>query len=74
MIGFKEKTWRFTLFKENECRTVCVCDVELKIFEQARAKFSSNGELIDLRGRLTFLTSEGKEVHTGGVAYVAKEL
>jgi hypothetical protein len=73
MIGFKEKAWRITLFKRERLPDGRVCDIELETFEQARAKYSSS-DLIDSRGRLTFLTSEGKEVQTGGVAYIAKEL
>jgi hypothetical protein len=50
-----------------------VADVEMETFDQARAKGTS-GDIREANGRLAFLTANGKEVVTGGVAFVAREL
>lgn len=73
MIGFKERTWRITLYKREVQPDGRVADVEMETFDQARAKGSS-GDIREANGRLAFLTASGKEVVTGGVAFVAREL
>lgn len=50
-----------------------VADVEIESFDGARPKHPS-GDIHDSHGRLSFVTANGKEVLTGGVAFVAKEL
>ena len=73
MIGFKERTWRITLYKRELQPDGRVADVEMETFDQARAKGTS-GDIREANGRLAFLTAKGKEVVTGGVAFVAREL
>ena len=73
MIGFKERTWRITLYKRELQPDGRVADVEMETFDQARAKGSS-GDIREANGRLAFLTANGKEIVTGGVAFVAREL
>ena len=73
MIGFKERTWRITLYKRELQPDGRVADVEMETFDQARAKGTS-GDIREANGRLGFLTANGKEVVTGGVAFVAREL
>ena len=73
MIGFKERTWRITLYKREVQPDGRVADVEMETFDQARAKGSS-GDIREANRRLAFLTASGKEVVTGGVAFVAREL
>jgi hypothetical protein len=73
MIGFKERTWRITLYKRELQPDGRVVDVEMETFDQARAKGTS-GDIREANGRLAFLTANGKEVVTGGVAFVAREL
>jgi hypothetical protein len=73
MIGFKERTWRITLYKREMQADGRVADVEIESFDGARPKHSS-GDIHDSHGRLSFVTANGKEVLTGGVAFVAKEL
>lgn len=73
MIGFKERTWRITLYKRELQPDGRVADVEMETFDQARAKGTS-GDIREANGRLAFLTATGKEVVTGGVAFVAREL
>ena len=73
MIGFKERTWRITLYKRELQPDGRVADVEMETFDQALAKGTS-GDIREANGRLAFLTANGKEVVTGGVAFVAREL
>ena len=73
LFGFKERTWRITLYKRELQPDGRVADVEMETFDQARAKGSS-GDIREANGRLAFLTANGKEVVTGGVAFVAREL
>jgi hypothetical protein len=73
MIGFKERTWRITLYKRELQPDGRVADVEMETFDQARAKGTS-ADIREANGRLAFLTANGKEVVTGGVAFVAREL
>lgn len=73
MIDFKERTWRITLYKRELQPDGRAADVEMETFDQARAKGSS-GDIREANGRLAFLTANGKEVVTSGVAFVAREL
>jgi hypothetical protein len=73
MIGFKERTWRITLYKRELQPDGRVADVEMETFDQARAKGTS-GDIREANGRLVFLTDQGKEVVSGGIAFVAREL
>ena len=41
MIGFKERTWRITLYKRELQPDGRVADVEMETFDQARAKGTS---------------------------------
>jgi hypothetical protein len=49
-----------------------VVDIELETSTR-RAKSPSH-DIRDMYGRLSFRTAEGKEVRTGGIAFVAKGL
>lgn len=73
MIGFKERRWKITLYKRELQADGRVADVEVESFEEARAKQSS-GDIHDSHGRLSFLTANGKEILTGGIAFIAREL
>jgi len=73
MIGFKERTWRITLYKRELQPDGRVADVEIETFDEARAKVSS-GDIRDSHGRLVFVTAQGKEVLSGGIAFVAREI
>jgi hypothetical protein len=73
MIGFKERTWRITLYRRELQPDGRVVDVEIETFDQVRPALPS-GDIRDSHGRLQFLTAQGKEVLTGGIAFVAKEL
>jgi hypothetical protein len=73
MIGFKERRWKITLYKRELQADGRVADVEVESFDDARAKQPS-GDIHDSHGRLSFLTAAGKEVLTGGVAFIAKEV
>lgn len=73
MIGFKERRWKIILYKRELQPDGRVADVEIESFEDARPKQSS-GEIHDSHGRLSFLTAKGKEILTGGVAFIAREL
>ena len=73
MIGFKERTWRITLYKRELQPDGRVADVEMETFDQARAKGTS-GDIREANGRLVFLTDQGKEVVSGGISFVAREL
>lgn len=73
MIGFKERTWKITLYKRELQADGRVADVEIESFDGARPKAPS-GDIHDPHGRLSFVTANGKEVLTGGVAFLAKEL
>lgn len=73
MIGFKERTWRIALYRNELQPDGRVVDVEIETFDQARPGLPS-GDIRDSHGRLQFLTAQGKEVLTGGIAFVAKEL
>ena len=72
-VGFQEKRWRVTLFKRALQPDGRVADVELETFEDVKPRYPA-GEIVDARGRLAFVTSGGKEVLSGGVAFVAKEV
>ena len=58
MIGFKERTWRITLYKRELQPDGRVADVEMETFDQVRAKGSS-GDIREANGRLAFLTANG---------------
>ena len=73
MIGFKERRWKITLYKRELQSDGRVADVEIESFEEARPKQPS-GDIHDSHGRLCFLTTSGKEVLTGGIAFIAREL
>lgn len=73
MIGFQERNWKITLYKRELQTDGRVVDIEIETFDQARAKLPS-GDIRDSHGRLAFLTAHGKEVVTGGVAFIAREL
>jgi hypothetical protein len=72
MIGFKERTWRITLYKRELQPDGRVADIEIECFEGARAGQPS-GDIRDEHGRLSFLTSTGKEVVSGGIAFIARD-
>lgn len=73
MIGFKERKWRITLYKRELQADGRVADIEIESFDEARAKQPS-GDIHDSHGRLSFLTGNGKEILTGGIAFIAREL
>lgn len=73
MIGFKERTWRITLYKRELQPDGRVADIEIESFDGARAKQPS-GDIHDSHGRLSFRTGNGKEILAGGIAFIAREL
>jgi hypothetical protein len=72
MIGFQERKWRITLHKRELQPDGRVADVEIESFDDARARQPS-GDIRDSHGRLSFLTTQGKEILTGGIAFIARE-
>jgi hypothetical protein len=72
MIGFRERTWRITLYKRELQPDGRVADVEIESFEDARARQPS-GDIRDSNGRLSFLTARGTESLAGGIAFIARE-
>jgi hypothetical protein len=72
-VGFQEKRWRVTLYKRAVQPDGRVADVEIETFEDVKPRYPAS-EIVDARGRLAFMTANGKEVLSGGVAFVAKEI
>jgi hypothetical protein len=72
-VGFQEKRWRVTLYKRAVQGDGRVADVEIETFDDVRPRYPAS-EIIDARGRLAFVDARGKEVLSGGMAFVAKEL
>jgi len=72
-VGFQEKRWRVTLYKRALQPDGRVADVEIETFDDARPRYPA-GEIVDARGRLAFVAANGKEVLSGGMAFVAMEL
>jgi hypothetical protein len=72
-VGFQEKRWRVTLYKRTVQPDGRVVDVEIETFEDVKPRYPAS-EIVDGRGRLAFMTTNGKEVLSGGVAFVAKEI
>jgi hypothetical protein len=72
-VGFQEKRWRVTLYRRAVQSDGRVADVEIETFDDVKPRYPAS-EIVDARGRLAFVTGNGKEVLSGGVAFVAKEL